>query len=175
MNIKKNSIVKNLQPVPESQYRHDAGMIPAGSVGRVWRVNRKSGTCNVTFKDSKYNNTHVIPMNQLETVDNSSQNQVPKPGDIFYTSWGYEQTNIDFYQIISVKNKTATICKIGSDRKYTGPMCGECSPVKDKFVGEPFQKRIVYSVNGSPSMKIASYAYATPVLHENSFFFSEWH
>lgn len=28
-----------------------------------------------------------------------------KVGDIFYTSWGYEQTNIEFYQVVKATPK----------------------------------------------------------------------
>ena len=31
-----------------------------------------------------------------------------KPGDILYASWGYDQTNIDFYQVTATTKKTVT-------------------------------------------------------------------
>lgn len=34
-----------------------------------------------------------------------------KPGDYFYTSWGYDQTNIDYLIVVSITTKTA-ICKM---------------------------------------------------------------
>ena len=34
-----------------------------------------------------------------------------KVGDIFYTSWGYEQTNVDFFQVVALKGKTQVIIK----------------------------------------------------------------
>jgi hypothetical protein len=35
-----------------------------------------------------------------------------KPGDILSCSWGYDQTNVDFYQVISTTDKMVTIRKI---------------------------------------------------------------
>jgi hypothetical protein len=35
-------------------------------------------------------------------------------GSIMYSSWGYEQTNIDFFKVLSRKNNTVTMQKIGS-------------------------------------------------------------
>lgn len=32
-------------------------------------------------------------------------------GDLLYSSWGYEQTNIDFYQVIALKGKTMVTVK----------------------------------------------------------------
>lgn len=34
-----------------------------------------------------------------------------KVGDIFYTSWGYEQTNVDFFQVVALKGKTQVVIK----------------------------------------------------------------
>ena len=35
-------------------------------------------------------------------------------GDILTSSWGYDQTNVDFYEVIGVTNKSVKIEKIGS-------------------------------------------------------------
>jgi hypothetical protein len=78
-----------------------------------------------------------------EKVDND--NIIVNVGDIFCHSWGYDQTNVDFYQVIEVKGKTATIKRIhgkhvnGSD----GFMSCQVSPDKDNFTNDdPMQKRI---------------------------------
>lgn len=34
-----------------------------------------------------------------------------KVGDLFYTSWGYEQTNINFFQIIALKGKSSALVR----------------------------------------------------------------
>lgn len=39
---------------------------------------------------------------------------VCKIGDIFYSSWGYEQTNIDFYMVTKVHNSMVDIVHIES-------------------------------------------------------------
>jgi hypothetical protein len=36
-------------------------------------------------------------------------------GTILRSRWGYDQTNIDFYKVISVKNGWASIAKIGQE------------------------------------------------------------
>lgn len=39
-----------------------------------------------------------------------------KVGDIFYTSWGYDQTNVDWFQVVDVSatGKTVTLVEIGA-------------------------------------------------------------
>lgn len=61
-------------------------------------------------------------------------------GQIFYNSWGYDQTNIDFYQLVAIKGKTLTLREISQTRE--GYDTGTCKAVKDSFVGEEFTKVI---------------------------------
>lgn len=57
-----------------------------------------------------------------------------KIGDIVYNSWGYEQTNIDFYQVVKTTKSTITIRRIGQQTTETGFMSGDTTPIKDKFI-----------------------------------------
>lgn len=88
-----------------------------------------------------------------------------KVGDIFYTSWGYEQTNIDFYQVIEVKGKFATIRQIaGEVTDYHSSMSGEKVATPGAFLerSEPIRKMILRGYNGEPYMKISSFEHASP-------------
>lgn len=65
-----------------------------------------------------------------------------KPGDIFYSSWGYDQTNIDFYEITAVKGKNVIIRQIESKVvEGAGGPSERVVPVPGHFVGEPMLKR----------------------------------
>ena len=48
-------------------------------------------------------------------------------GKIFYSSWGYEQTNIDFYKVVEVSKsgKTITLQQIGSQVVEVNGYCSE--------------------------------------------------
>lgn len=67
-----------------------------------------------------------------------------KVGDILYDSWGYEQTNIDFYQIVRVSQKSIWVKPIaGEVLTDTGPFSAKKKPVKDKFTSDkPIRKRV---------------------------------
>lgn len=68
------------------------------------------------------------------------------PGDILYNSWGWEQTNIDFYQVVKSSDKTVTIRPIGQNQTYNAhSMTGTCVPIKDSFIGEPSRRAICMS------------------------------
>ena len=67
-----------------------------------------------------------------------------KEGDLFVASWGWEQTNVDAYQVVAKKGATVTLREValrtidGSE----GFMCDRVVPVKDAFIGGEFKKRI---------------------------------
>jgi len=73
---------------------------------------------------------------------NAMQNHGVVVGDVFRCSWGYDQTNIDYYEVIAVTGKTATICRIGCLSEDTGWLQGESVPKLGAFIGKPKKKLI---------------------------------
>lgn len=65
-----------------------------------------------------------------------------KVGDILKSVWGYDQTNVDFYQVIDVRGTCVVIREISQDSEDTGYLQGVCVPVPNAFVGEPMRKRV---------------------------------
>jgi hypothetical protein len=77
-------------------------------------------------------------------------------GDVLRSSWGYDQTNIDYYQVTAlIGSSMVEIREIAQDTEATGSMSGRCVPVPGRFIGEPMRKRA-----DGESVKIASYAWA---------------
>lgn len=74
--------------------------------------------------------------------DNAMANHGVIAGDVFRCSWGYDQTNIDYYEVISVTGKTALICRIGCMSEDTGWLQGESVPQLGAFIGKPYKKLI---------------------------------
>lgn len=67
-------------------------------------------------------------------------------GHMLVCSWGYEQTNIDFYQVTRVISATMVeIRAIASTTvKEDSWASGKCVPSPDAFKGEPMRKRVVH-------------------------------
>ncbi len=65
-------------------------------------------------------------------------------GSILYSSWGYEQTNIDFYQVIRhIGTASIELCEIAQiEVKNARGFCGETMPKPNQFLNQPFKKRI---------------------------------
>ena len=80
-----------------------------------------------------------------------------KGGEILYSSWGYDQTNIDFYQIVKKTKSMVTIQKIGKeylDTKYESENL--VKPVKNDFIGKEMKKKV-----GAYGVSLNTYANAS--------------
>lgn len=67
-----------------------------------------------------------------------------KVGDIFVSSWGYEQTNVDFYQVVKLVGKsTIEILPIQSKCTDHEGMSWREQPIPHKFTSKvPTRKRV---------------------------------
>ena len=87
-------------------------------------------------------------------------------GTIFVDSWGYDQTNVDYYQIIERPSKHfAVVRQIGSSmvEGSAGYDCCNVVPVKDSFCGDPFRAKLSlnsFSGKGVENFKTRSYSSA---------------
>ena len=68
-----------------------------------------------------------------------------KVGDIFVGSWGYDQTNVEFYQVVEKKGVTCKIQEIGQKVVEETQGCDYVRPNPEVKCGKPVTKRI----NGS--------------------------
>lgn len=82
-----------------------------------------------------------------------------KEGDILYASWGYDQTNVDFYQVKEVIGKSVVIQGIQSKIVAERQQSNQVVPVPNAFHGQPM-KKIPGGSGGSPSVKLTSYSSA---------------
>ena len=57
-------------------------------------------------------------------------------GAIFYTSWGYEQTNIEWFEVVKTTAKTVTLRRIAGAREYCGAMDGYTKPCPGSYVDD---------------------------------------
>jgi len=79
--------------------------------------------------------------------------------DILVASWGYDQTNIDYYQVTKlIGAQTVEIRKIAAQITPTGFMSGQCLPVIHQFIGNPMKKRVIGG--DGKTVKIDSHAWA---------------
>ena len=104
-----------------------------------------------------------------------------KPGDIFRSMWGYDQTNIDYFQVVKLVGKTMVGIKaINAELvETTGYMQGKVRPVKDSFkvdvllggkIDDVFRRRVS---NGH--LKIDDVRHAYPVRDDEVSHFTSYY
>tara|TARA_R100001443_G_scaffold16126_1_gene25937 strand:- start:1982 stop:2311 length:330 start_codon:yes stop_codon:yes gene_type:complete len=93
-------------------------------------------------------------------MEKTGTNAKIKIGDIFSCSWGYEQTNIDFYIVVGLAGKTMIyLQKIGSKNHEVGQYSDLVLPNASDIKGVKI-KRKVYDYN-SPGVMISSFQWAS--------------
>lgn len=89
-----------------------------------------------------------------------------KIGAIFHCSWGYDQTNNDYYQVIEKKGRYVVIREIGSHQSLDNPgnyahgMANHVVAAPNHFTGEPMTKLVQFS-GGKPYLTMTSYSSAS--------------
>ena len=64
-------------------------------------------------------------------------------GNVFCCSWGYDQTNIDYYEVVALNGQTqATVRPIAALAEPDEWLQGDCTPRPGHYTGEPFRVRI---------------------------------
>ena len=92
-----------------------------------------------------------------------------KIGDIFLCSWGYEQTNVNFYKLIEKKGSKGIFQEVGYNHVRETSWCSADVEIDEtQIIGEPFVKMI----KGS-SFKKYSFAYAYKV-DKTKTFYTSW-
>lgn len=89
--------------------------------------------------------TFIIKLANIRPYEEPRHNI--KIGDVFVYSWGYDQTNIEYYQVTATTDKTVTIREIKSgdvENDYM-MMTGKSTAIKDTFIGEPMRKTPYFS------------------------------
>jgi len=67
-------------------------------------------------------------------------------GDILNTSWGYDQTNVEFYEVVEVKGKVLVVRQVAQEAKESDRHADQVVAVSGKFVGPAM--RVLPTPNG---------------------------
>lgn len=88
----------------------------------------------------------ALQAQQKRAAERASMREAPRGvdvGDVLVSSWGYEQTNIDFYEVTALRGaQSAELRAIKAESRDLGGMQGECTPRPGEFKGAPFVVRI---------------------------------
>lgn len=140
-------------------------------VARIWAPKGKNPYVHFRYRSieereasiAKYVAAHVEAQAEKvrrreERKGSPADMEKVKPGLIFVNSWGYDQTNVDFYEVVEVKGQTVILRPIGGESVgAAGFMCDHVVARPGHFCGDPIKKR-VYFYGGQPyvSMEFGS-------------------
>ena len=92
-------------------------------------------------------------------------------GQIFACSWGWEQTQVEFFKVAEIVGpRSVKVVKIGQEKEYTHSMQGYASPVPERVISEPMLKRI--GLGGG--FKVYEHSSAYPLAGRERLHFSEY-
>lgn len=85
-------------------------------------------------------------------------NESIKVNDVFASQWGYEQTNVTFYQVVSLHGKqTVCVREIAAETNFESrQLTGTKKALIGVFKGEPLKRR-VRTYAGKPCIEIESF------------------
>lgn len=166
--IKKGDTVRNINPI---NVPYGNRVVPAQTDMVVWKAARNGKIYCSTIDRSFHSGS--IELNASDVTKVEKPLPTVKVGDVFVSSWGYDQTNIDYYIVRSVKKATVVISPLGQTRKYTGSMQGECVPNLTQIGDRTITKRIQRSGSNGVCLKLTSYSWAYPWNGQTNHF-TEW-
>ena len=88
---------------------------------------------------SQANNTNNEKVRTMATVANANI----EVGTIIYTSWGYDQTNVEFFQVVKATKSMVELRRIGTKHNAIGSMSGQATPDTSVVVEGPLLRRKV--------------------------------
>lgn len=118
---------------------------------------RAGKPCSFYYYQNKDRRTTAIELNKKLADDRATYKAERKAqkqafvcnheiGDIYVASWGYDQTNVDFYQVIEkIGKRTVIVKELTQDmvQGSAGHMSGSVTPRKDDFLNDDTFKRRV--------------------------------
>lgn len=111
-------------------------------------------------EDRFLSHTQEVSERRQKRKGNPELHELVKLGSIFVTSWGYEQTNIEFFQVIERKETMVVIRPIKQQQGEATSWCSaKTIALPNEFFGEPMKKRLAFDC-GKPSISIYSFASA---------------
>ena len=134
--------------------------------GFRWHRQKKLWYAKVTderkafVKELQKANTEIIsvPNNVSVTPTKAKAKKQPvnkygvKIGDMFCDTWGYGQTNVDFYQVVDLKGSITVVLKpVKKNARMIGDMSYMVSPIKDDFLEGKYKTR--FMTNGEETIQ----------------------
>jgi hypothetical protein len=110
----------------------------------LWNyIYKDKGQRDAKIASTIQNRKGVMSYKDAQRKERAEYKHDLKVGDILVSTWGYEQTNVNFYQVIDVRDKSVVIREVGSKVSDTDRGAEYVVPVPGSFISPPEMKRAV--------------------------------
>lgn len=137
----------------------------------AYEGNARNKAWHYSFKDESRRDEYVIQWlgeasdRQARRAASLSAKQTAKAGfnaaehyavgDVLHSCWGYDQTNVEWYEVTAVRAKSIQIREINCVEQETGFMSGDSYPMPGQFAGPAIWRTVqVTAYNGQVSHHI---------------------
>jgi hypothetical protein len=83
----------------------------------------------------------TLTLERVRTMSTVEQAGI-EVGTILYTSWGYDQTNVEFFEVIATTKAMVVLQKIGTNYSSTGDMTGTVTPNRTSRLDGPIRRKV---------------------------------
>lgn len=105
---------------------------------------------------------HLLPLVKEAALGTDAPVIAPQVGDILYSSWGYDQTNIDFYEVRKVTGSMVVLQQLEDKIVRNDGYMHYVVPVPGRYKGVPLRRKFGPSWRGDEyTVGIKSYASAS--------------
>jgi hypothetical protein len=111
---------------------------------------------------NKFMKDKITLYNEQQADKEYNIHDLIKLNDVFYSSWGYNQTNVDFFQTVKILNRSVIIREIKQERTETDYMCGYTVPRVNDFKNDKIMTKRLSVYKKRVSIKI-DHNYAWPL------------
>lgn len=102
----------------------------------AWHLRFRTEEARLTYLTKWAEGLHAHDEARRKVAEERKAPHEMVPGDVLCAVWGWEQTNVDYYQVTRTSARCVWVRPIAGQRKPTGYMQGDCVPLAGHFTGE---------------------------------------
>ncbi|WP_131701582.1 MULTISPECIES: hypothetical protein [Xanthomonas] len=141
--------------LPAEAVEHDAG-VGDGSAYYTWQSRNLLVVAFFSGRKTVHPSAYRFPSQALandyieswttsrrlaaDTAKQRRQRHSLTVGQVLFSSWGYDQTNVNFYQVVAVRGAVVDLHELAKSNRYAGHMSAHVRPLAT-FVGEPLRNK----------------------------------
>lgn len=93
-----------------------------------------------------------------------NQQQAMEVGTILVSQWGYDQTNVDFYEVVKATKTMVYVQRIEKKCEPVAWLQTDCTPIPGEYIGDAIRRKVKnFRADGDPRysfIEIESYEHA---------------